>query len=138
MYATARAGSANRGLVAGAVNVNVACVGIHVAAPVESGLETFEPEYASGDFCIGQAFPCIANGLARLENCAGRPAVADLFGDAMQAQGSAIGAFDLADTKARSRTSEFFEQLIFTAETLRRRDFFEKRNGLIGNIDCEY
>ncbi len=130
MDAAAGGRLADGGLVAGAVDVDVASVGIHVAAAVESGLEAVQPQNARGDFGIGQAFPGVTNWLAGFERGSGRPAAADFFGDAVQAERGAIGAFRLADAEARSGAAELFYELIFTAETRRRRGSFEKRNDL--------
>jgi len=86
MDAAARRGLANRRLVAGAVNVNVARMRIHVAAAVEAGFESFQPENARGDFGVRHPLPSVADGLAALENRSHRPAAANLFHNAMQSE----------------------------------------------------
>ena len=100
MNAAARHGPANRRLVTGAMNVNAARMGIHVAAAVEAGFESFQPENARGDFCVRHSLPGVAHGLATLENRSRRPAAADFFHDAMQSERRAVRAGDLADAKA--------------------------------------
>lgn len=99
MNATARRRFTNRGLVTGAVDVNVARVGIDVPAPIDARFQPVQPQDTRGDFSIGHAFPGIANRLACFENCPGRPAAADFFFDTMQAKRRAVGVFDLPDTE---------------------------------------
>ena len=121
MDATVRRGTANRRLVAGAVNVNVARMGIHVAATVEAGFESFQPENARGDFRVRHPPPGIADWLTALENRSHRPAAADFFHDAMQSERRAVRAGNLADAKTGSGTAEFFN-----AKAQRRKVYFKK------------
>src|ERR1700743_3634989 len=133
--AAAGRGLADSGLIASAVNINIARVRIHVAAAIESRLKAIQPKDARGDFCIGNAFPCVADGLACFKHRPRRPAISDFFRDTMQAKRRAVRAFLLADAKTGSGAAEYFYQLIFTTG---RRGFFEKRNGLIGDADGEH
>ena len=128
MDATARRGFANRRLVAGPVNVNVARVRIHVAATVEAGFESFQPENARGDFCVRHPLPGVADWLAALENRSRRPATADFFHDPMQSRRRAVRPGNLADAKTRSGTAELFNAtpLARERETQRRKGSFEK------------
>ena len=98
-------------LVAGAVDVNIAVVRIHIAAVIETRLQPFQPQDARGDFGVGKfRLRRVADGFARFENGPRRFAAADFFRDAMQAQRRAVGAFDLPDAKARGGTAEMFSR----------------------------
>ena len=108
MDAAARHRPANRRLVAGAVNVNVARVRIDVAAAVEPRFESFQPQNARGDFCVRHPLPGITDGLAPLEHRSHRPAATNFFHDAMQSERRAVRAGGLADAKAGSRATNFF------------------------------
>lgn len=87
-------------LIRRAVDVNVTGVGIHVAAAVEAGFETFQPQNTRGDFGVRHSPPGIANRPATLENCSDRPAAADFFHDAMQSERRALRAFRLPDAES--------------------------------------
>ena len=54
MNAALRSRFADGFLIAGAVDVNVARVRIHVRALIKTRLQTFEPQDARGDFGVGK------------------------------------------------------------------------------------
>ena len=151
MDAAARHRPANRRLVAGAVNVNVARVRIDVAAAVEPRFESFQPQNARGDFCVRHPLPGITDGLAPLEHRSHRPAATNFFHDAMQSERRAVRAGGLADAKAGSGTAKIFgESKFFRSGSRQRaekcggpptaatqRGIFKKRNGLFGDADNE-
>src|SRR6185437_16747185 len=103
---------AYRGLVGGAVDVNIALVRIHIAAAIDAGFQAFEPQDARGDFGIGEfRLRDVADDFARLENSSGRFARANFFSNAMQSQWRAIRAFLLPDAKARGGAGELLDKL---------------------------
>lgn len=84
----------------GAVDINKALERIATGTGVEPGLQAAQPENAGGDQIglggpgvgpVGIVEPC---GLAGDEDRAMRCAVAIAFGDAMQADGSALAVLD--------------------------------------------
>ena len=115
MDATARRGFANRRLVADAVEVNVAGMRIHVAATVEAGFESFQPQDAGGDFGFRHPLPGVADWLAALENRPYRPAASNFFHDPMQSQRRTVRTGDLADAKAGRRAAKIFNMSVAAA-----------------------
>ena len=97
-----------------AVDVNVARVRIHVAAAIEAGFETFQPQDARGDFCVRKfRLRRVADDFARFENRSRRFARADFFRNAMQSERRAIRAFRLPDAKTRSGATNQLDDAVF-------------------------
>src|SRR5271156_179617 len=113
MDAAVRSRFADGFLVRRAVDVDVARVRIHVAAAIEAGFETFEPQDARGDLGVRKFRPRrMADDLARFENRSRRFARADFFRDAMQSERRALRAFHLPDAETRSGAGKFFYEFI--------------------------
>ena len=86
MDAALRIGLAQTGFVSNAVDVNVTLATIDLAARIETGLQSFQPENTIGDHGSWVAFPISANGLASLEDRADGFVVANFFADSMQSE----------------------------------------------------
>ena len=100
MDAATGRGPADSGFVAGAVEVNVTCMRIDIAAAIEAGFQSVEPQNSRRDFRERMSAPCEADRTPAFEDSANRPAAADFFGDAMEAEGRAIGTGVLSDAEA--------------------------------------
>lgn len=139
MDTTMRSGTAQRRLVAGAVNVNVAGVRIDLAAAIETRLQTFEPKNARGDGSQREALPGVAGKCALFEIRSNRPTAADFFRDAMESARRHVRAGNFADAKFGSGATQFFyePEIFSTTKTRRREGFFKKRNGLFRDVHGE-
>jgi hypothetical protein len=89
-------------------------VRIHVAAAIEAGFETFQPQDARGDFGVRKfRLRRVADDLARFENRSRWRARADFLRDTVQSERRAIRAFLLPDAEPRSGAGKFFYEFIF-------------------------
>ena len=114
MDAAVRRGLADGFLVRRSVDVDVARVRIHIAAPIKAGFETFEPQDARGDLGVRKfRLRRVADGPARFEDRSRRFARADFFRDAMQSERRAVRAFRLPDAETRSGAGKFIYEFIF-------------------------
>ena len=78
-------------LVGGAVNVDVALMGIHVSALIPAGFESFQPQNAGRDFCVCEAgLGSMAHVLARPKYGSGGKAGANFFANSMQSERRAV------------------------------------------------
>ena len=128
MDAAVRRGLADGFLIRRAVDVNVARVRIHVAAAIEAGFETFQPQDARGDLGVRQfRLRRVADDPARFENRSRHDARADFFRDAMQSKRRAVRAFRLPDAETGSGAGKFFYEFVL----------LKKRSGLLGDADEE-
>ena len=76
--------------IAGAVDVNITVMTVNVAAAIEAGLQSFQPENARGDGGVGHSLPCVTDDFAAFENGSDETAVADFLCDPMQAARGSI------------------------------------------------
>jgi hypothetical protein len=95
-----RCGLSKPRLVARAVDVNVALKRIDLAAAIESGLESFEPEDAICDRGARPARPGVTEHFPIFEHGADWPAATRLYGNAMKAKRRAIRIFFLPNPEA--------------------------------------
>ncbi len=92
------------------MDVDVAVVGVDIAAAVEARFETVEPEDSVGDGGVGMTFLDQARGLASAEDRALRRAGTDLVRDAVESQGRAMGVLLLAESDAGGGDDVFADQ----------------------------
>jgi hypothetical protein len=102
MDAAAGSRRTDRQFVACPMDVDVARVGIHVSTLIPTGIQSFQPEDAAGDCCLGLTLPCETDWAAALEDSACGPAAADFLSDSVQAEWGAIGSGQLADPEPGS------------------------------------
>lgn len=98
-------GGAEAVFLVGAVDINVAVVGIDLAAEVDAGFEAAEAEDAGGDevgFVVGVFGVVSAGGDAAFEDHAGRLAGSDAFGDLVPAARGAEGVAEIGGGAAGS------------------------------------
>ena len=139
MDATMRGGTAQCRFIRESMDVNVAGVGIHVAAAIEARLQTFQPQDAMGDGQTRCALPSQADGFAVAKHGADGMARANLFGDAMQAQRSHVRISELAGAKSRSRDVVSVIQFVSRKFSLviLRPSIFKQPHHLAGHIHDE-
>ena len=83
-------GTAECSFIAGAMDVNVTRVRVHVAAAIETGFEALQPQDARGDLCVGHALPREADRFPVLEHSPHWPTPTDFSRYPVKAKGRAV------------------------------------------------
>lgn len=114
-------GLADALFVVGAVEIDVATVGVDFAVAVYAGFEAAQPEDATGDELglldvLGELGEVTAGGYAGFEYHAGRLAGADAFGDFVQAARGAEGVLDVRRRTDRGGNGVAFDEHTFAEE----------------------